>query len=72
MTKMLENEMLTPVASEPEEQDADELYDLQRADNDFADLRAELVAITRLQAIESRIDSLGINIRKLLIGKPRG
>lgn len=72
MTKMLENEMLFDKAKEPEEQDGDSAYDLERADNDFADLRAELVSITRLSAITGRIEKLTKELLDLSLPRRRG
>jgi len=68
MTKMLENKMLLEEASEPQEQDPDEAYDLQRADNDHADLlRAELFSIALIQAQTSRIENLTKELQDLLL-----
>ena len=66
---MLENKMLLETAAEPKEQDADEAYDLQRADNDYADLNAELKAITRLQSVTAEIERLTESLQGTLFGR---
>ena len=61
MTKMLENHMVLPHADdEPIDEPQEREYDkhLDSIPEDYADLRAELVAITRLQSLTSRIEDL--------------
>ena len=72
MNDMLENKMLLETAADPKEQDPDEAYEADRAalsDNDYANLNAELVAITRLQAITSDIEKLIQSIQGSLFGR---
>lgn len=72
MTKMLENKMLLETAAEPKEQDPDEAYDQQRADEDYAELKAELLRITRLQSVTAEIERLTRSLRDSLLGKRQG
>lgn len=69
---MLENKMLLETAAEPQEQDPDEAYDQQRADNDYAELKAELLKITRLQSVTAEIERLTKELRNSLMGKLQG
>jgi len=72
MTKMLENKMLLETAADPQEQDPDEAYDRQRAalsDKEYADLKAELITITLIQAQTSRIENLTKELQDLLLGR---
>jgi len=66
---MLENKMLLETAAEPKEQDPDEAYDQQRADEDFAELKAELLRITRLQSVSAEIERLTKGLQGSLFGK---
>lgn len=73
----IENHMALPYADddpidEPKEQDGDELYDQQRADNDYADLHATLFSIGKLQTQISRIDRLVEKLQGSSWAKPQG
>ena len=61
---MLENKMLLETAADPQEQDPDEAYEMQRAD----ELRAELISIAQLQAQTARIESLTKELQDSLLG----
>ena len=59
MNKMLENRMVLPYADDdPIDEPQEREYDKHLDPEDYADLRAELVAITRLQSLTSRIEDL--------------
>jgi len=69
---MLENKMLLETAAEPKEQDPDEAYDQQRADNDHANLRDELISIAQIQAQTARIESLTKELQDSLLSGKQG
>lgn len=61
--------MLLEVAAEPQEQDPDEAYDQQRSDEDYAELKAVLLKITRLQSVTAEIERLTRSLRDSLLGR---
>ena len=69
MNDILENKMLLETAAEPQEQDPDEAYDQQRADEDHAELKAELLRITRLQSVTAEIERLTHGLQGSLFGR---
>ena len=69
MNDILENKMLLETAAEPQEQDPDEAYDQQRADEDHAELKAELLRITRLQSVTAELERLTQGLQGSLLGR---
>lgn len=69
MNDILENKMLLETAAEPQEQDPDEAYDQQRADEDHAELKAELLRITRLQSVTAEVERLTQDLQGSLLGR---